>query len=57
MNELTATGGILIIGIAINLSEIKRIPLANLLCSLLIHFYCVSLCVKFALLRKQKPHS
>lgn len=36
MNELTATGGVLILGIGINLLEIKRIPLSNLLPALLV---------------------
>lgn len=31
MNELTATGGVLILGIGINLLELKRIPLSNML--------------------------
>jgi len=35
MNELTATGGLMVIGIGINLLEIKRIPLANMLPALL----------------------
>lgn len=35
MNELTATGGVLILGIGINLLELKRIPLSNMLPALL----------------------
>ncbi len=35
MTELTATGGALIIGISINLMEIRRIPLTNMLPALL----------------------
>lgn len=31
MTELTATGGVLVLGIGINIMEIKRIPLANML--------------------------
>jgi len=31
MNELTATGGVLILGIGINLLELTRIPLSNML--------------------------
>ncbi len=34
MNELTATGGVLILGIGINLLEIKQIPLSNMVLSL-----------------------
>lgn len=34
MNELTATGGVLIVGISINLLELRRIPLSNMLPSL-----------------------
>lgn len=36
MNELTAVGGTLIVGIGINLLELARIPLSNMLPSLLI---------------------
>ncbi|MFI3271754.1 MAG: DUF554 domain-containing protein [Pseudomonadota bacterium] len=44
MTELTATGGILIVGIGINIMEIKKIPLANMLPALplaivLAHFF------------------
>lgn len=35
MGELTATGGVLVIGIGVNLLELKRIPLANMLPALL----------------------
>lgn len=35
MTELTATGGVLIIGIGINLLDIKRIPLSNMLPALI----------------------
>ena len=36
MNELTAVGGTLIVGIGLNLLEVTRIPLSNMLPSLLI---------------------
>ncbi len=44
MTELTATGGILIIGIGMNIMELKKIPLANMLPALplavlLAHFF------------------
>ena len=35
MTELTATGGVLIIGIALNLLELRRIPLSNMLPALI----------------------
>ncbi|WP_034642824.1 DUF554 domain-containing protein [Desulfovibrio inopinatus] len=44
MNELTATGGVIVMGIAVNLLELKRIPLPNLLPAL---FFAVgiALCI------------
>ena len=36
MNELTATGGVLILGIAFNLLNLTQIRLSNLLPSLLV---------------------
>lgn len=44
MTELTATGGVLIVAIGMNIMEIKKIPLANMLpalplCVVLAYFF------------------
>ena len=39
INEITAVGGIIILGIGFNLSEIKKFKVANFLPALLIAFF------------------
>ncbi|HNR65001.1 MAG TPA: DUF554 family protein, partial [Atribacterota bacterium] len=43
INEMTAVGGILIIGLSLNILEIKKIKIANLLPSLIIIIILIAL--------------